>query len=389
MEPPRTNKPQKPSWKLRHQTTIEDRNRHYDFDDAPVQWRSERSSVDRQYLSTSTELQLRDACALLSQRIKYPDQWKDFDCSTAAAENDQRTSSHYVDMKSPSFAAPRHITPGPGDEHINQEQNMFSSKNERRDVYGKDKYDSGIGMEFDGDGEDGSDHAVEQSTPPETGDMNEPSLSELRAQIHHFGEARRETIIWDEPTTSHTNQHIPPAGPAPIKPKEIPPSASSSSTTTAAKRQSTQTDIDPTTAPLHHTEPLTSTSTASAAIIDTNGLERVLTIDEETQRRINLEQAVMEKMSGGGGVIAPAPNTDKDAALRSNPPTRMATANGVVDVGDGRRASKGELGARWGMREGHQTKYALVKRLSKLGFGRKKTAAGGSNGMGGGDGAVC
>ncbi|KAK2745750.1 hypothetical protein FQN55_006071 [Onygenales sp. PD_40] len=375
----------KPSWKLRHrQTTVEDRSRHYDFDDASVQWRSERSSVDRQYLSTSTELQLRDACALLSQRIKYPDQWKDFDCSTAAAEYDQRTSSHYVDIKSPSFAVPKHITPGPRDEHINEEQNMFSSKSERRDVYRKDKYDSGIGMEFE---EDASDHAfdgLEQSTALEAGDMDGPSLSELselRAQIHHFGEARRETIIGDEPTTSHANQHIPPTS---TKPRESPPPASSSSTTTTAQRQSTQADIDP----LCHTEPLTSTSTAGASIIDTNGLERVLTIDEEAQRRMALEQAVMEKMSGGGGVIAPAPNTDKDAALRSNPPTRMATANGGIDGDDGRRASKGELEAKWGMREGHQTGYALVKRLSKLGFGRKKAVASGSNGMGDGDGAV-
>ncbi|EEH17693.1 hypothetical protein PABG_00256 [Paracoccidioides brasiliensis Pb03] len=76
---------------------------------------------------------------------------------------------------------------------------------------------------------------------------------------------------------------------------------------------------------LTDTESCSSQSSSGMVIIDENGLEKVMTLAEEKQRRLALERAVMAKMSGGG-LLAPIPNRDKAVA----PPLESAKSTNLT-----------------------------------------------------------
>lgn len=127
--------------------------------------------------------------------------------------------------------------------------------------------------------------------------------------------------------------------------------------------------------PLTHTQSWSSRSTGGKIIIDANGLEKVMTVDEERQRRLGLQRAVMEKMSGG--CTAPAPNTNKVATLHSKPPTQPTSPTCDIAGAKGQlnKSPDAKLDEQAQLPWDQQTKNTLVRKLSRLTLGKKKSIA--------------
>ncbi|OJD18214.1 hypothetical protein AJ78_01772 [Emergomyces pasteurianus Ep9510] len=148
---------------------------------------------------------------------------------------------------------------------------------------------------------------------------------------------------------------------------------------------------------LTDTQSWSSRSAGGRIIIDANGLEKVMTPDEERQRRLGLQRAVMERMSGGG-CSAPTPTTTTKttttlnanntvaATLHSNPQI-LPTSPGCDVAGTKGQSKKScpdsNLG---GQAKQHpwdqQSKKTLVRKLSRITLGKKKSIAKPSNVLG-------
>ncbi|PGH07539.1 hypothetical protein AJ79_06274 [Helicocarpus griseus UAMH5409] len=390
---------------------------YYDFDNLDTSSRPRSPFIDRQYLSSTTEIQLRNACLFLSQKIKFPDRWKDFETSTDTTDVDfPRTQ--YTDLKTSSFIVPARITSS----HINRRpSHTLDSMRNGNSFSDKEKHDSGIGGVDLGEKEgfdyghvaDGPVPSLSQNQPsdglfvtqrrqgnyPEgqerarvylsskndtranpwtieectTGEAEQELANPQSARIQESIEGVSETSIF---TKDQGNLHTSPQIPQhPLKPLNNLPNSMTKSVPSNTDNKdfpahspnrrpssgtSRATDLSFNT--LVHTESYSSASTGGMVIIDENGLEKLMTVEEERQRRLDLERAVMEKMNGGS--VAPVPNTDKAAALRSNPPNQSSSPNG--DRSDVATMSSERT-------RGQQTKDTLVRRLSRLNFGRKKS----------------
>ncbi|EGC44835.1 hypothetical protein HCEG_04050 [Histoplasma capsulatum var. duboisii H88] len=127
--------------------------------------------------------------------------------------------------------------------------------------------------------------------------------------------------------------------------------------------------------PLPHSQSWNSRSTGGKTIIDENGLEKEMSADEETQRRLDLQRAVMEKMTGRRTV--PAPITDRAAvALDSNTPIRAMSPTCAVIGTNGQQSDKpadANLDERAQLLWDQQTKYTLVRKLSSMALRKKKS----------------
>ncbi|PGG99590.1 hypothetical protein GX51_06239 [Blastomyces parvus] len=136
-----------------------------------------------------------------------------------------------------------------------------------------------------------------------------------------------------------------------------------------------QTERDLSISPLSYAQSWTSRSpTASKTIIDANGLEKVMTPIEEQQRRLGLQRAVMEKMSGGC-TVPTSPNTNRAAAaIHSNFSPIKPTAPTSPTWG---MASTKEQSTTYRPADTNkldeQTKTTLVRKLSRLTLGKKKS----------------
>ncbi|EQL30194.1 hypothetical protein BDFG_07287 [Blastomyces dermatitidis ATCC 26199] len=137
------------------------------------------------------------------------------------------------------------------------------------------------------------------------------------------------------------------------------------------------TERDLSISPLSYAQSWTSRSTTGKTIIDANGLEKVLTPVEEQQRRLGLQRAVMEKMSGGFSVPT-SPDTNRaTAAIHSNPPPPIQPtpptspawnmANAKEQSATSKPVDANKLD--------EQTKNTLVRKLSLLTLGKKKSVA--------------
>jgi hypothetical protein len=108
-----------------------------------------------------------------------------------------------------------------------------------------------------------------------------------------------------------------------------------------------------------------------AVIIDSNGLERVMSASEEEERRMDLQRAVREKMSSG--FIAPISRSNSANPLQPKP-----MANDIPTANDAALTSLPAISRdkepfSW-LGEEAQKKATIVGRLSRLGFGKKRSS---------------
>jgi hypothetical protein len=115
----------------------EDRSRHYDFVDTPVNWRPSSPLIDRQHLTPVDQVQLRHACKVLCEMIArgeipppLPPSGRSFSERKAASEHDVREPSYPV----PSEPVERH------GQYVSEETNEDGPAERRL-------YDSGIIIE--------------------------------------------------------------------------------------------------------------------------------------------------------------------------------------------------------------------------------------------------
>ncbi|KAL1962571.1 hypothetical protein VTN77DRAFT_9364 [Rasamsonia byssochlamydoides] len=129
-----------------------------------------------------------------------------------------------------------------------------------------------------------------------------------------------------------------------------------------------------------------------AVIIDTDGMERVMTEAEEKQRYLDLQRAVMEKMSTG--VIGTAPGVSissgsvDDCSSAKHAPSRPSPfpkSHGPVHSGDnyptrsrpryanGNVCGENQTGAA-ALNGLHEKKPGIMRKLSLLGLGKRKSS---------------
>ncbi|OJD13432.1 hypothetical protein ACJ73_09203 [Blastomyces percursus] len=137
----------------------------------------------------------------------------------------------------------------------------------------------------------------------------------------------------------------------------------------------TKRDLSP--SPLSYAQSWTSRSTTGKTIIDANGLEKVLTAVEEQQRRLGLQRAVMAKMSGGFS-LPTSPDTNRAAAaIHSSPPPPIKSTARTSPTWNMSNAEEQSITSKPvdANKLDEQTKNTLVRKLSRLTLGKKKSAA--------------
>ncbi|KKZ65952.1 hypothetical protein EMCG_08295 [[Emmonsia] crescens] len=414
----------------RTRENVEDRSRYYDVDNAVANSRPRSPLIDRQCLSPATERQLQNACLFLSRKIEFPDRWNEFD-TCADLTDASPSSSHFPDLKIPSFTIPDHIESGINGDPT-RVSNVLSNENENGTPDSEDKREFGVCIDLKRK-HFGHEQSVALLTIGEASEISS-SIKESKCQSHFSNEQNllHETFTYP-PTENWKNsseveqEDMRPRSAIQQQPinEEPQPKASSKERNMsptehqilqnshpegsdslsspilentpldpylkwqaeihAKQRLRNDTNLSPISDdhcerdlsmnPLTHTQSWSSRSTGCKIIIDANGLEKVMTVDEERQRRLGLQRAVMEKMSGG--CIAPAPHTNKVATLHSKPPTQhtsptcdIAGANGQLNkFPDAKLDEQAQLP--WDQ----QTKNTLVRKLSRLTLGKKKSIA--------------
>ncbi|OAX84091.1 hypothetical protein ACJ72_01549 [Emergomyces africanus] len=416
---------------------VEDRSRYYDVDNAVASSRPWSPLIDRQCLSPITERQLQTACLFLSRKMEFPDSWNEFDIC-ADLTDASPSSSHFPDLKISSFAIPDHIASAVyGD--TARGSDVLSNENQNGIADAEDKCKSGVPVDLIGNQELTHDSLVDvfgpgRSVVPLDADEASKSLSsvdESKCQSHFSSEKALAGISSKNNVTTDIQtieEHMPSEikqedtrlrSTIPLHPaNEVSQSLASSKEQNMSRTESqilqnpqlegsdtlsspgwaislncqTATNtkqklkVDTNLSPifddhtLSHTQSQSwsSRSAGGKVIIDVNGLEKVMTVDEERQRRLGLQRAVMEKMSGG--CSASALNTpNKAATLRSNFPTQSTSPFCDITTtcakGPLNKSPEPNLGGQTQHVWDQQTKNTLVRKLSRITHGKKKSVA--------------
>ncbi|KLJ10527.1 hypothetical protein EMPG_14075 [Blastomyces silverae] len=415
----------------RTRENVEDRTRYYDIDNAVASSRPRSPLIDRQCLSPAAETQLQNACLFLFQKIEFPGRWTEFDDTCADQMDASPTSSHFPDLKISSFTIPDHIAsvvngdPAPGSDRLSNEHESGTLDPEEK-VCMDLKEKQILSHDYFVDA-----FEPEQSTAPLlvenvaniSSSIDEPNFrshfSREQNPLHetftnplaeNWKDSRSGKPPYDagiqnsilpesvnresHPTSFSKERNISPHkqqivinsqlegsnGPAsPLLKNNNPLDTDLKSQTETPAKQifkintnlspilDDQTERDLPISPLSYAQSWTSRSTTGKTIIDANGLEKVMSPVEEQQRRLGLQRAVMEKMSGG--FSAPTSPDANRAPTKPTPPTsptwNMASTKEQSTPCKPADANKLD----------EQTKNTLVRKLSRLTLGKKKSAA--------------
>lgn len=375
----------------------EDRSRHYEFADSPACWRQDSPFIERQYLDVADEALLRHACSILCEDIQSQERFPQMD-----QPNPTSASKIFRRKSAPLRAASN-----------SSRDSLLASRNPRpEDLVGKGKYDSGIEMEAEDstDAHSNANFAVYSEDAPSTNLIEERPVtatevdtasSETNTQANtSLSSMPARTPSFTRPKSGQFEATKRSSGGANLAPSDNLTSKEAAQTITPERHSwqpmvglQKKSDQDKSMCALQVPErPGTRDEKGIAAIIGTDGAERIITAAEEKQRYLDLQRAVMEKMFTGTISAAVADSSTIFDSVSDGPPYCKTHAIGCQPIKPGKssldNAQAGTLFARdrtSSMIHSTQEKGStIMRKLSVFGLGKRKpgNSPGGTNMVG-------